>query len=315
MHELLGSIQDQPTGGPQEERRGIQSMLPQLREVDPMEEEASLVAPAVPAASYSIQASEGSKWTRGTAQELMGHDLETQQARKTQPTPQAESGTAREPAVLFMEVVGCDGSEEQAQEGMENGPENQHKVTQVQEVLPDEEQGKEVGAEEQTQCNNIGKNQAQEEMEQQMQEREGQGVQAMQDISTPLKAFTEGITKKVQSPVLKLQQKVQKKAKKGPALEKKPVTDTIETPRRSTRVAKKLQSGKTIEAQAVELIMKKCGTWEGDKDNSSMATEKMAKKFAQPITTEVVKELRELFGMNSTGQDFHSALAVHADEA
>lgn len=57
--------------------------------------------------------------------------------------------------------------------------------------------------------------------------------------------------------------------------------------------------------------MKKYGESREEKET---VAECIAKKLQQPLSSEEIEDLRELFGINSKEPSFYDALAIHADE-
>ena len=89
---------------------------------------------------------------------------------------------------------------------------------------------------------------------------------------------------------------------------------TRESKRRSTRLANKPKSDLTLEQQATILLMKKCGTFEGQNDKEPPTVEKITDQFVGPLKEDTVSEYRVLFGLPEEGDaDSYGAIAIHAE--
>lgn len=106
---------------------------------------------------------------------------------------------------------------------------------------------------------------------------------------------------------MKIGRKLKGKGKENLDSSNNEVTDSK---RRSGRLANKPKSNLTMEQQATQLLMKKCGTLEGEQ----AGIEEFAHEFIAPIQNVTVKGYRGLFGLPEAGEaDILHEVAVEAD--
>lgn len=123
--------------------------------------------------------------------------------------------------------------------------------------------------------------------------------------------FVASITKKVAQPLI---HKAKGQSVTMPKQTRKGKAGAVEAPRRSGRIAKKPGNGKPMEQQAVELLMKKTGALTGISQKDEHAIDQFASQFAQPLTDQIITDIRDMFGINKTNHDPLAAIAAQAGE-
>jgi len=73
--------------------------------------------------------------------------------------------------------------------------------------------------------------------------------------------------------------------------------------RKSLRLANKAKTNLTMEEQATQLLMKKCGVLEPDQVAEEKHHGKFRAQFVDPLQIDTVGGMREMFGLNSEGVD------------
>ena len=73
--------------------------------------------------------------------------------------------------------------------------------------------------------------------------------------------------------------------------------------RKSLRLANKPKTNLTMEEQATQLLMKKCGVLEPDQVAEEKHHGKFRAQFVDPLQIDTVGGMREMFGLNSEGVD------------
>lgn len=102
--------------------------------------------------------------------------------------------------------------------------------------------------------------------------------------------------------------------KRTPASEEIVESVEVQTKRKSTRIANRPKTGLTMEEQATQLLMKKCGLLEADAVPVEKAKEVFCEKFVDHMESGFVTGLRDMFGISGDdGSNPLQALAVEAE--
>lgn len=117
------------------------------------------------------------------------------------------------------------------------------------------------------------------------------------------------ITKRVAAPLLQKPRMQQGSTKKS-AKRSKPSQQ--ETPRRSTKIASKPVKGKTVEQQAVTLLLKKSGILPADTEATDEHQAKFAEQFMTPLPKDKIASLKEGLGINKANADMLQAVVNEA---
>lgn len=91
-------------------------------------------------------------------------------------------------------------------------------------------------------------------------------------------------------------------------------TSAADSKRSSKRLASRPKCNLTMEEQATQLLMKKCGTLAIDMEVTVAAKEKFITQFTEPLLDPTVGGFRDCFGLPEDGDtDVLSAVALEAD--
>jgi len=102
--------------------------------------------------------------------------------------------------------------------------------------------------------------------------------------------------------------------KRTPASEEIVESVEVQTKRKSTRIANRPKTRLTVEEQATQLLMKKCGLLEADVVPVEKAKGMFCEKFVDHMEPGFVTGLRDMFGISrEDGSNPLQALAVEAE--
>lgn len=123
-------------------------------------------------------------------------------------------------------------------------------------------------------------------------------------------AFVVSLTKKVAEPLIR-KPKMQNKMRQATCKSSKSKQPSLDTPRRSGRLASKPAKNKTMEQLAIELLLKKSGMTPQQGESEEAAQGRFAEQFCDPLTKEQIESFQELFGI---GGEVGHALDVVAGQ-